>query len=142
MSILVNGIADLKTYFFFGRYIDNGQSRRNLVKTWSDNVTGASRDASIAKTSVNLPLKPAFYPFGAPLSTFSDRWLMDGDYLRVKNITVGYTVPNTDAFGVSAMRVYLTADNMFNFTDYPGGNPETNVYNQSDPLVDEAFGRT
>ena len=135
MSILVNGIADLKTYFFFGRYIDNGQSRRNLVKTWSDNVTGASRDASIAKTSVNLPLKPAFYPFGAPLSTFSDRWLMDGDYLRVKNITVGYTVPNTDAFGVSSMRVYLTADNMFNFTDYPGGNPETNVYNQSDPLT-------
>jgi hypothetical protein len=60
---------------------------------------------------------------------------MDGDYLRVKNITVGYRVPNTDLFGVSSMRVYLSADNMFNFTDYPGGNPETNVYNQNDPLT-------
>ena len=71
----------------------------------------------------------AFYKEeGAKLPDFTDRWLYDGDYLRIKNITVGYTFDQEtiSQVGMKNMRVYVSADNVFNSTDYPGGNPEAN----------------
>lgn len=60
---------------------------------------------------------------------FSDRWVEDAGYLRIQNITLGYTLPQdklrswTGDF-VSNMRVYLGAQNLFTFTKYTGYDPE------------------
>lgn len=60
---------------------------------------------------------------------FSDRWVEDAGYLRIQNISLGYTIPPdklkswTDDF-VSNMRVYLGAQNLFTFTKYSGYDPE------------------
>ncbi|MFD2514876.1 SusC/RagA family TonB-linked outer membrane protein [Pontibacter locisalis] len=59
----------------------------------------------------------------------SSRWIYDGSYLRGKNITLGYTLPKSlasKAF-MSSVRVYLTAQNFFTITDYPGWDPEVNT---------------
>ncbi len=56
----------------------------------------------------------------------SDRYIEDGSYLRVKNITLGYTLPATltNKISVSRARIYASAQNLFTFTEYQGFDPE------------------
>lgn len=50
----------------------------------------------------------------------------DGSYLRIRNITVGYTLPGTilDRMGITKARLYISMQNPFTFTNYEGYNPE------------------
>lgn len=57
----------------------------------------------------------------------SDFYLENGDYLRLKIVQIGYTLPNNPFFtkiGLSRLRVYITAENLFTFTNYTGYDPE------------------
>ncbi|RSK34603.1 SusC/RagA family TonB-linked outer membrane protein [Hymenobacter metallilatus] len=57
----------------------------------------------------------------------STRWLEDGDYLRLKNIQIGYTIPQgvtSRVQGLGGVRVYVTARNLVTFTNYTGFDPE------------------
>lgn len=56
----------------------------------------------------------------------SDFYLQDGDYLRIKTIQLGYSLPNklTDKIGIQKTRIYLTGENLFTFTKYTGYDPE------------------
>lgn len=56
----------------------------------------------------------------------SDYYLQKGDYVRVKLVQLGYTLPQTmtQNFGVSKLRFYITAENLFTFTKYTGYDPE------------------
>lgn len=67
---------------------------------------------------------------------YSSRWLEDGSYLRVKNVTLGYSVPSSvlDAVGISRLRLYAQGTNLFTFTGYTGFDPEVNQ-NARNPLV-------
>ncbi len=57
---------------------------------------------------------------------FSDRYLQDGSYLRLKNIQIGYTIPgkSLERFKISNLRIYVAADNLFTITKYEGFDPE------------------
>ncbi|RAU82536.1 SusC/RagA family TonB-linked outer membrane protein [Pontibacter arcticus] len=54
------------------------------------------------------------------------RFLEDGSYARLKNITLGYTLPSSiiSKVGLSSVRVYLSGQNVLTFTDYSGLDPE------------------
>ncbi|WP_066218854.1 SusC/RagA family TonB-linked outer membrane protein [Formosa haliotis] len=54
----------------------------------------------------------------------SDYFLEDGSYLRIRNITFGYTIPTLDTKVISNARIYFTAMNPFTFTNYNGYDPE------------------
>lgn len=56
----------------------------------------------------------------------SDLYVFDGSYLRLKNITIGYTLPRnlTNRIKVERLRVYGMAENLFTFTKYHGFDPE------------------
>jgi TonB-linked SusC/RagA family outer membrane protein len=56
----------------------------------------------------------------------SDYYLQKGDYVRVKLVQLGYTLPQsmTENFGVGKLRFYVTAENLFTFTKYTGYDPE------------------
>ena len=56
----------------------------------------------------------------------SDMYIQDGSYLRLKNITLGYTLPRylTNRIGVSRLRIYGRAENLFTWTKYWGFDPE------------------
>ena len=56
----------------------------------------------------------------------SDLYVQDGSYLRLKNIQLGYTLPQkwTKAVLVSSLRVYVAAENLLTFTNYRGYDPE------------------
>jgi hypothetical protein len=56
----------------------------------------------------------------------SDMYIQDGSYLRLKNITLGYTVPRklTQKIGINRLRVYGRAENLVTWTKYWGFDPE------------------
>ncbi len=54
----------------------------------------------------------------------NSRWVYDGDYLMVKNLTLGYTVPFKPNSYLSKLRVYCSIQNLLTITNYPGMNPE------------------
>ena len=54
----------------------------------------------------------------------NSRWVFDGSYLMVKNLTVGYTVPLKHNPYVKSVRLYVTGQNLLTLTKYPGMNPE------------------
>jgi len=64
---------------------------------------------------------------GAPQNIqLSDRFVEDGSYGRLKNLTIGYTLPG-DAIGkeiISKFRIYVSGQNLITITDYSGLDPE------------------
>ena len=54
----------------------------------------------------------------------SDYFIEDGTYLRIRTLTLGYTIPDISKTGIEKARVYLTSTNPFTFTKYKGYDPE------------------
>ncbi|WP_350213915.1 TonB-dependent receptor [Gracilimonas sp.] len=59
----------------------------------------------------------------------SSRYLSDGSYLRLKTLTLGYTLPQSlmDRLSLRKARLYFTGLNLLTFTDYDGWDPEVNT---------------
>lgn len=72
----------------------------------------------------------------------STRFLESGAYLRLKNIQIGYTLPDEIAHKAyfDKMRVYVTGQNILTFTKYPGLDPEMTVSDNSTSEGDMAAG--
>ena len=58
----------------------------------------------------------------------STRWIYDGSYIRMKNVSLGYNLPPSvlNALHLSKLRIYVSAQNILTFTSYPGYDPEVN----------------
>lgn len=56
----------------------------------------------------------------------SDRFIKDGSYLRVKNIQLGYNLPENllSKANMSSLRMYISVQNAYTFTNYDGYDPE------------------
>ena len=59
----------------------------------------------------------------------SSRYLEDGSFFRLRNVTLSYDIPQKtlDKAKMSAARVYLSADNLFTYTRFSGMDPEVNL---------------
>lgn len=103
-----------------------GQTAQWINST--NQVVGIAPDqlaALNANATIWQPIKSsgAFYP--------SSWAIEDGSFLRVNNITIGYTVPskNISKLMISKLRFYFTANNLAVFTSYTGYDPEVSVRN-------------
>jgi TonB-linked SusC/RagA family outer membrane protein len=58
--------------------------------------------------------------------TVSDFYIQDGSFVRLRNITLGYSLPKsvTDAIKLTRLRLYVSAENLYTFTRYTGYDPE------------------
>jgi len=54
----------------------------------------------------------------------SDYFLEDGTYLRIRAMTLGYTIPGLEDTGIEKARIYVTSTNPLTFTNYDGYDPE------------------
>lgn len=70
----------------------------------------------------------------------SSRFLEDGSYTRLKNLQIGYTIPNTKKFKIQSIRVYLAGTNLLTLTGYTGLDPEMTVSTNSAAEGDRANG--
>jgi TonB-linked SusC/RagA family outer membrane protein len=71
-----------------------------------------------------------------PNVQISSRFVEDGSYTRLKNITLGYTLPSR-LFGdkVSKFRVYVSGQNLLTITKYSGLDPEVGFYQPGSPVA-------
>lgn len=60
-------------------------------------------------------------------NAFSSRFIEDGSFLRLSNVTLGYTFNTKNFKWLSRARVYVTGNNLLLFTNYSGYDPEVNV---------------
>lgn len=63
------------------------------------------------------------------MNVYSQRVIEDGSYLRLKNITLGYTLPNRllRKLYFDTMRVYVSLENVYTWTNYSGVDPEVST---------------
>ena len=73
----------------------------------------------------------------------STRWIEDGSYLRIQNLSVAYRLPGKvlEKTKIATLRIYLNAQNLYTFTKYSGYDPEIGAYNQSSLLQNIDRGR-
>ncbi|HRB51277.1 MAG TPA: TonB-dependent receptor [Niabella sp.] len=82
---------------------------------------------TITNTNTNIPRAISSDPNGNARP--STRFIEDGSYLRLKNVTLGYTIPE-NALGslsnnvIKNFRIFLSAQNILTFTKYSGYDPE------------------
>ena len=62
----------------------------------------------------------------------SSRIIEDGSYLRIQNVTLGYSLPldMISKLSLSRLRIYASGQNLYTFTKYKGYDPEVGAYNQ------------
>jgi len=71
----------------------------------------------------------AYYNDPMGNSRFSDRWIEDGSYLRLKSVSVNYKVPVKAAF-IDRVNIWLSANNLLTMTRYLGRDPEVSADNR------------
>ena len=99
-----------------------------------ENVKVANPNASLPRAIIGDPNDN---------DRISDRYVEDGSYLRMKNISLGYTFPKKwiGKIGIENLRLYCNIQNLFTITGYDGYDPEIGVSTMSANVYGVDYGR-
>ncbi|MVN78051.1 SusC/RagA family TonB-linked outer membrane protein [Hymenobacter sp. HMF4947] len=122
----------------FGNDIYN--QTRQILESQSDPLNQTVRVLNHwtpTNTNTDIPRPVRNDPNGN--NRFSNRWLEDGSYVRLKNLTVAYNFPTTltKHAAIQNLRLYVTGQNLITWTHYLGYDPEVSA----DPFSSTSFGR-
>ena len=106
-------------YNFYRQQLENGASFFNQTTAMANRWTVEGQKTSIPAVAYGDPVGN---------SRFSDRWIEDGSYFRVKAIKLSYEVPVTVNW-LQGLSVWCAAENVLTLTDYEGNDPEFSVNN-------------
>ena len=116
-SVLFSGVAGVSQYLngtWYTNVLKNGSViNRKFLDAWSyDN-----QDSNIPALTTDD---------GGRNTVSNDFWLQDASYLKLRNLTLGYTIPQRifSPF-ISRLRIYFTGENLLTFTRFEGLDPET-----------------
>jgi TonB-dependent starch-binding outer membrane protein SusC len=119
--------------FFYGV---QGNDAFNYVKWWTDFFPSfqGNKSKDLLYNSWTPQNSSSEIPLNENVSNFSTNtqvnsyYIEDASYLRLKNLTVGYTLPSslTNKYKISKFRIYIQATNLFTLSKYTGLNPEIN----------------
>lgn len=99
---------------------ENGSKQNlNLLKTYTNHWSEENWNSDIPRIGAN------------GMDVYSSRVVEDGSFIRLQNLSVGYTLPRTVLRRIhfDTMRVYVSADNLFTITKYSGPDPEVSTRN-------------
>ena len=107
------------------RYLCNMEGSSNMMKLSLQRAQVDYATNTVTSGTLNRGNRKSTGRNGASTSTFH---IEDGSYLRLQNLSIGYTVPNalTSRLGIRDLRVYVQGTNLFTWTPYSGYNPEVN----------------
>lgn len=123
-SFFLQGVYGNKIFNWTRKYTESLTSvYLNQVTDVMDRYTPANTDGTIPRYNqwTNNNLKN------------SDRYVENGSYLRIQNISLGYNLPSgwANKVKMASARLYVTVQNAHTFTKYSGYDPEIGSYNQS-----------
>lgn len=111
-------------YGAFGQDIFTGGTRRHDLNmpNWKAEVLDRWTEDNPSTTHPRVTISDPNGNYSRP----SDFFIEDGTYVRLRNISLGYSLPSRLAgtIGASRLRVYLAAQNLLTFTGYSGHDPE------------------
>ena len=124
---------DLNVFFqwSYGNQILNAD--RFMFEGNGNNMNNLNQYASYANRWTPTNPSNTMYKAGGqgPLSVFSSRLVEDGSYLRLKTVSLGYSIlPRViKKFHLTQLRFYASAQNLLTWTNYSGRDPEVSVRN-------------
>ncbi|MDR6337538.1 TonB-linked SusC/RagA family outer membrane protein [Filimonas zeae] len=136
------GITNTFQYkdFDFSFFLQGVQGSQ--IFNWTRKYTESMADAYVNQLSTVLNRysaanpnsdMPRFNMWNNNNTRNSDRYIEDGSYLRIQNISLGYNLPKKwlNAAKVNTARLYISAQNIHTFTKYSGYDPEIGSFNKN-----------
>ena len=121
ISLFLQGSYGAKIYNFMKWQLEKlDNTTNNQLVAVLDRYTATNTNGSL----------PRFTTTNSNNSIISDRFVEDGSYLRIQNLTIGYRLPVSIAqrIKMTNLRVYLSGQNLYTFTKYTGYDPEIGSY--------------
>jgi TonB-linked SusC/RagA family outer membrane protein len=118
ISIFFQGVGDVKKYNYLRAEGEGMGSIGNQWATTLDRWTPGNQSADMPRAVYNNPSLP---------TRFSERFVENAGYLRLKNLQIGYTIPQSilgKTGFIKNFRIYGSAINLFTITDWTGYDPE------------------
>jgi hypothetical protein len=121
LGIAVQGVQGHKIMNLIRRYIYNMEGNGNLFRGALDRWQSPENPGNGIVNRANRLASGS----NGEISTWH---IEDGSYIRIRTLTLGYTIPSTlmQRWRMNRARIYVTGQNLFTFTKYLGYNPEVN----------------
>lgn len=121
LSAFASGVQGNQIYNLIRYTFENPGGGRNLYAGVADRWTPTNPNNEYAGVlqGGRLPI--------------SDRFMEDGSFVRLKNITLGFTLPKIK--GINNARIYVSGNNLLTLTKYTGFDPEVNSYGNSNTIM-------
>jgi len=127
------------------RWLENPRENTNLLKSAlgyaqldliDPNGPNDYRNVQIVGGDPYMPRIGASSASSASNYRLSNRFVEDGSYIRLRNISLGYNLPKElySKYGISNIKVYSNMQNVLTFTKYKGYDPEVGAINQNQLL--------
>ncbi len=111
----------------FGHKVYDGRYQ-SAMHDGSNGATNLAVDALNSWTPKNTKTNVPKYIWNNTnkSNSASTRWLVNGDFVKIKNISLGYDFSSkmVEKLSLDALRVFMTMDNVYSFSDYISGDPE------------------
>jgi len=119
-------LSALFTYSYGNQVYNYQRSQLESSKDYSNQSTVVTA----RWTSENQKTTQPKAVYGDPMgnSRFSDRWIEDGSYIRLKTLTLSYNLPIKSTF-LEGVNIWVSANNVFTLTKYLGPDPEFSSQN-------------
>jgi len=133
------------SFFFQGSY---GNDVFNGSRLFLESLQGGDNQLAIVENRwcqpgdiTNIPDATNDPVRAAANKRVSSRFIEDGSYLRLKNLTFGYTIINNNSARayVSKLRMYFSGQNLLTFTNYTGLDPEVNYRGNDNAVIGTDF---
>jgi TonB-linked SusC/RagA family outer membrane protein len=126
LSVFINGVQGNDIINMNTRFSGNLGTNKNITQEMADGAWAQGNDNSNA---TGPKIIRQFYRN----LLFTRRFIEDGSFVRVKNITLGYVVPMRSKT-INNLKVSVGVNNLFTFTHYSGYDPEINSYGDNPAL--------
>lgn len=120
LSIFLQGAADVKGYLW-------GEAIGAISGSDKPTDIYADRFHPTENPNGSMPRALTSWSQNSPLNTISDFWIQNGSYLRMKNISLGYNIPQAFAnkLGIKGAKIYYSGQNLLTITNFAKGmDPE------------------
>lgn len=112
LNLFIEGTYGNDVINFTRKALESMDGARNNITTVLDRWTPENPNAKLPRADVS-----------SNSSAFSDRWVEDGSYLRIRDLTIGYTIPRKALRNIAGINVFVSFENLWTITKYSGNDP-------------------